>query len=30
MSSAEDRPPSYGSTRGRPRSEAVEQAILEG
>ncbi|WP_326762635.1 TetR/AcrR family transcriptional regulator [Streptomyces phaeochromogenes] len=30
MSSAEGRPPSYGSTRGRPRSEAVEQAILEG
>ncbi|KFG01861.1 TetR family transcriptional regulator [Streptomyces scabiei] len=29
MSRAESRPPSYGSTRGRPRSEAVEQAILE-
>ncbi|CAM5401654.1 TetR/AcrR family transcriptional regulator OS=Streptomyces alboniger OX=132473 GN=CP975_09950 PE=4 SV=1 [Streptomyces alboniger] len=30
MSRAEIRPTSYGSTRGRPRSEAVEQAILEG
>ncbi|WP_405622427.1 TetR/AcrR family transcriptional regulator [Streptomyces sp. NBC_00076] len=30
MSRAESRPPSYGPTRGRPRSEAVEQAILEG
>ena len=29
MSRAESRPPSYGSTRGRPRSKAVEQAILE-
>jgi AcrR family transcriptional regulator len=29
MSRAEIRPTSYGSTRGRPRSEAVEQAILE-
>lgn len=30
MSSPESRPPSHGSTRGRPRSEAVEQAILDG
>ncbi|MFJ9154834.1 TetR/AcrR family transcriptional regulator [Streptomyces sp. NPDC102270] len=30
MNRAESRPPSSGSTRGRPRSEAVEQAILEG
>src|SRR3954471_1158958 len=29
MSRAESRPPQYGSTRGRPRSKAVEQAILE-
>ena len=29
MSRTESRPPSYGSTRGRPRSKAVEQAILE-
>lgn len=29
MSHAESRPSSYGSTRGRPRSKAVEQAILE-
>ncbi|MDX3544176.1 TetR/AcrR family transcriptional regulator [Streptomyces europaeiscabiei] len=29
MSRAESGPPSYGSPRGRPRSEAVEQAILE-
>ncbi|WP_326660053.1 TetR/AcrR family transcriptional regulator [Streptomyces canus] len=29
MSRAESRPPSYGSTRGRPRSKAVEQSILE-
>ncbi|MER6188105.1 TetR/AcrR family transcriptional regulator [Streptomyces sp. NPDC001652] len=30
MNRARSRPPSNGSTRGRPRSEAVEQAILEG
>jgi AcrR family transcriptional regulator len=29
MSRAESRPPSFGSPRGRPRSKAVEQAILE-
>ncbi|MFI6466273.1 TetR/AcrR family transcriptional regulator [Streptomyces sp. NPDC050528] len=29
MSRAESRPPSYGSTRGRPRSRDVDQAILE-
>lgn len=29
MSRAESRRRSYGSTRGRPRSKAVEQAILE-
>ncbi|MEU0075567.1 TetR/AcrR family transcriptional regulator [Streptomyces sp. NPDC006332] len=30
MTRAESRPPSNGSKRGRPRSEAVEQAIMEG
>ncbi|MET7453148.1 TetR/AcrR family transcriptional regulator [Streptomyces sp. NPDC005574] len=30
MTRAESRPPSNGSMRGRPRSEAVEQAIMEG
>lgn len=30
MSLAGSRPRPYGPTRGRPRSEAVEQAILEG
>lgn len=29
MNRAESRPQSYGSLRGRPRSKAVEQAILE-
>ncbi|MCX4404293.1 TetR/AcrR family transcriptional regulator [Streptomyces sp. NBC_01764] len=29
MSHTESRPPSYGSARGRPRSKAVEQAVLE-
>ncbi|MER7561647.1 TetR-like C-terminal domain-containing protein [Streptomyces sp. NPDC048523] len=29
MSRAESRPPSFGSPRGRPRSKAVEQAVLE-
>jgi AcrR family transcriptional regulator len=29
MSRTESRPPSYGSARGRPRSKAVEQAVLE-
>ncbi|MFJ1807794.1 MULTISPECIES: TetR/AcrR family transcriptional regulator [unclassified Streptomyces] len=29
MSRTESRAPSYGFTRGRPRSKAVEQAILE-
>lgn len=29
MIRTESRPPSYGSARGRPRSKAVEQAVLE-
>lgn len=30
MSRAESRPPAYEPTRGRPRSEAVQQAVLDG